>query len=54
LSSTWQPRSPREAAQGEVCDAANDNGGAQVVVSGNKSAVERAVQIAQGRGASAP
>ena len=41
----------REAAQGEVCDAANDNGGAQVVVSGNKSAVERAVQIAQGRGA---
>ena len=41
----------REAAQGEVCDAANDNGGAQVVVSGSKSAVERAVQIAQGRGA---
>jgi [acyl-carrier-protein] S-malonyltransferase len=41
----------REAAQGEVCDAANDNGGAQVVVSGHKSAVERAVQIAQGRGA---
>jgi [acyl-carrier-protein] S-malonyltransferase len=41
----------REAAQGEVCDAANDNGGAQVVVSGHKSAVERAIQIAQGRGA---
>ena len=35
-----------EAAQGEVCQAANDNGGGQVVVSGNKSAVERAVEIA--------
>src|SRR5262245_6418781 len=32
-----------EAAQGEVCQAANDNGGGQVVVSGNKSAVERAI-----------
>jgi [acyl-carrier-protein] S-malonyltransferase len=41
----------REAAEGEVCDAANDNGGAQVVVSGHKSAVERAVAIAQTRGA---
>src|SRR5215211_6946011 len=34
-----------EAAQGEVCQVANDNGGGQVVVSGNKSAVERAVEI---------
>jgi [acyl-carrier-protein] S-malonyltransferase len=41
----------REAAQGEVCDAANDNGGAQVVVSGHKTAVERAVAIAQTKGA---
>jgi [acyl-carrier-protein] S-malonyltransferase len=41
----------RAAAQGEVCDAANDNGGAQVVVSGHKSAVERAVAIAQESGA---
>jgi [acyl-carrier-protein] S-malonyltransferase len=41
----------REAAQGEVCDPANDNGGAQVVVSGHRSAVERAVKIAQERGA---
>jgi [acyl-carrier-protein] S-malonyltransferase len=41
----------REVAQGEVCDAANDNGGAQVVVSGHKSAVERAVAIAQTQGA---
>ena len=41
----------REAAQGEVCDAANDNGGAQVVVSGHKAAVERAIAIAPTRGA---
>jgi [acyl-carrier-protein] S-malonyltransferase len=40
-----------EAAQGEICQAANDNGGGQVVVSGNKSAVERAVDIAKGKGA---
>ena len=31
-----------EAAQGEVCQAANDNGAGQVVVSGSKAAVERA------------
>ena len=41
----------RAAAQGQVCDVANDNGGAQVVVSGHKSAVERAVAIAQEKGA---
>jgi [acyl-carrier-protein] S-malonyltransferase len=41
----------REAAQGEVCDAANDNGGAQVVVSGHKAAVERAMALAQAKGA---
>ncbi|MBF9036019.1 ACP S-malonyltransferase [Rhodobacterales bacterium HKCCE2091] len=40
-----------EAAQGEVCEAANDNDPAQVVVSGHKGAVERAVEIAKGRGA---
>lgn len=40
-----------EAAQGEVCEAANDNGGGQVVVSGNKAAVERAVEIAKMKGA---
>ena len=38
------------AAQGEVCDAANDNGAGQVVVSGHKTAVERAVEIAAERG----
>jgi [acyl-carrier-protein] S-malonyltransferase len=41
----------RDAAEGEVCDAANDNGGGQVVVSGHKAAVERAIAIAQERGA---
>jgi [acyl-carrier-protein] S-malonyltransferase len=41
----------REAAQGEVCDVANDNGGSQVVVSGHKSAVERAVALAPAKGA---
>jgi [acyl-carrier-protein] S-malonyltransferase len=40
-----------EAAQGEVCQAANDNGGGQVVVSGDKTAVERAVEIAKQKGA---
>lgn len=40
-----------EAAKGEVCDAANDNGGGQVVVSGSKAAIERAIAIAQERGA---
>ena len=40
-----------EAAQGQVCDPANDNGGGQVVVSGNKAAVDRAVEIAKAKGA---
>lgn len=40
-----------EAAQGEVCQAANDNGGGQVVVSGSKAAVERACEIAKAKGA---
>jgi [acyl-carrier-protein] S-malonyltransferase len=40
-----------EAAHGEVCQAANDNDPGQVVVSGHKGAVERAVDIAKTRGA---
>lgn len=40
-----------EAAQGQVCQAANDNDPAQVVVSGHKEAVERAVEIAKAKGA---
>jgi [acyl-carrier-protein] S-malonyltransferase len=39
------------AAEGDVCQAANDNDPAQVVVSGHKAAVERAVVIAKERGA---
>jgi [acyl-carrier-protein] S-malonyltransferase len=40
-----------QAAQGEVCEAANDNDPAQVVVSGDKAAVERAVDLAKAAGA---
>jgi [acyl-carrier-protein] S-malonyltransferase len=40
-----------EASQDQICQAANDNGGGQVVISGNKAAVERAVEIAKARGA---
>jgi len=40
-----------EAAEGQVCEAANDNGGGQVVVSGHKAAVERVVALAPQRGA---
>lgn len=39
------------AAQGDVCQAANDNDPAQVVVSGHKAAVERAVELAKEQGA---
>jgi [acyl-carrier-protein] S-malonyltransferase len=39
------------AAEGEVCQAANDNAPGQVVVSGAKAAVERAIRIAADRGA---
>ncbi len=41
----------QEAAQGQVCQAANDNGGGQVVISGDKAAVERATEIAKAKGA---
>lgn len=41
----------QEAAQGQVCQAANDNDPSQVVVSGHKDAVERAVEIAKEKGA---
>jgi [acyl-carrier-protein] S-malonyltransferase len=40
-----------EGAQGAVCQAANDNGAGQVVVSGDKAAVERTVELAKAAGA---
>ncbi len=40
-----------EAAQGEICQAANDNDPAQVVVSGTRAAVERAAELAKAKGA---
>ncbi|SPH17609.1 Malonyl CoA-acyl carrier protein transacylase [Defluviimonas aquaemixtae] len=41
----------KEAAKGEICQAANDNDPGQVVVSGHRGAVERAVEIAKSKGA---
>ncbi len=41
----------KEAAQGEVCQAANDNAPGQVVISGAKEAVQRAVALAPKFGA---
>jgi [acyl-carrier-protein] S-malonyltransferase len=40
-----------EAAQGQICQIANDNGGGQLVISGAKAAVERAAAIATAKGA---
>jgi [acyl-carrier-protein] S-malonyltransferase len=41
----------RDAAHGQVCNVANDNGAGQAVISGDRAAVERAVELAKGRGA---
>jgi [acyl-carrier-protein] S-malonyltransferase len=40
-----------EAAEGDVCQAANDNSDGQVVVSGSRAAVERCAEIAKAKGA---
>ena len=40
-----------EAAQGAVCEVANDNADGQVVISGHRAAIERAVDIAKAAGA---
>ncbi|MDB5677411.1 ACP S-malonyltransferase [Sphingomonas bacterium] len=39
------------AAQGEVCTIANDNDPSQVVISGAKAAIDRAIEIAKDHGA---
>jgi [acyl-carrier-protein] S-malonyltransferase len=41
----------REAAQGDVCQVANDNSVGQIVISGSKVAIDRAIEIAKGKGA---
>jgi [acyl-carrier-protein] S-malonyltransferase len=41
----------REAAQGEVCQVANDNSVGQVVISGSKATIDRALEIAKAKGA---
>lgn len=41
----------REAAEGEVVSAANRNSPAQVVIAGNRAAVQRAIELAKARGA---
>lgn len=40
-----------EAAQGEICQVANDNSVGQVVISGSKTAIDRALEIAKAKGA---
>jgi [acyl-carrier-protein] S-malonyltransferase len=52
LGAEWDLASEiaREAAQGAVCDVANDNGGGQVVLSGDKAAIDRACAIAKEKG----
>ncbi len=47
-AAVWRREGQAEARQ--VIEPANDNGGGQVVVSGHREAVERAVEIARGRG----
>lgn len=39
-----------EAAQGDVCTVANDNAPGQVVISGHKTAIDRAIEIAKAKG----
>ncbi len=40
-----------DAADGDVCQIANDNGGGQLVISGDRAAVERAMELASEKGA---
>ena len=40
-----------EASGGDICQIANDNGGGQIVISGHKQAVDRAMALATEKGA---
>jgi [acyl-carrier-protein] S-malonyltransferase len=44
-------RAAAEGAAGDVCEVANDNAPGQVVISGHKAAVERAIEAAKALGA---
>jgi len=39
-----------DAAQGDVCETANDNADGQIVISGHKFAIDRAIELAPERG----
>ena len=41
----------KQAGQGAICEIANDNANGQVVISGNKEAIERAIELAKAKGA---
>jgi [acyl-carrier-protein] S-malonyltransferase len=41
----------KDAARGQVCGVANDNGAGQVVISGDRASIERALELARERGA---
>ncbi len=41
----------KQAGQGAICEIANDNAPGQIVVSGNKTAIERAIELAKAMGA---
>ena len=49
--SSWRRRIAEAAAEGEVCTVANDNDPSQVVISGHKGAIERAIEMAKDMGA---
>lgn len=41
----------KEAAQNQICEIANDNSVGQIVISGSRTAIERAIEISKNKGA---